>query len=92
MFMQFKNYKDEIKKYCSLNGFDFQKLSKMSKNGDLTSMSFLYWDKSKPLKEPVTIDGGGGSEKLIPVLNVQKTDDGRLTFEQTEHTGKYLRV
>ena len=84
MFMQFNKYADEIKNYCESNKLDFSKLKKMVKGCGLDDIIIQYHDPAKGA------DGLRDETPMPVVLWIRKMADGKLIFEQTEHTRKYL--
>ena len=79
----FLDWGKEIQKYCIENGLDF---SKAEKAGTCWGKDVLMLQHIDPLKGKT----GLHDETPAPVtLVIRKTGNG-LTFEQTEHTQKYL--
>ena len=63
---------------------DIGTAQRMSKSWDINDIALQYVDKTKGLK---------GLPDDVPapvVLWVRKSKEGKLIFEQTEHTNKYL--
>ncbi|GHU47357.1 hypothetical protein FACS1894120_5310 [Clostridia bacterium] len=85
--MLFEDYKDVLANYCAANSLDFEKLCSMSRCWNHESIGFGYNDPEK--------DGSRGLYDDTPmpaVLFVIRDENGNLTFEQTEHTVKYLAM
>lgn len=83
MCMEYKNYINEIKEYCDCNRLDFSKLKGMVKGCGAEDIIFQYHDPEKGKK-------GLLDETPMPVVLWVKRVRGKLVFEQTEHTKKYL--
>lgn len=84
MCMLFDKWKTEIKQYCEQNGLSFESAQKMSQAWNKTTVVLYHCEES---------DNTCGllDDKPSPmVLLIQREKDGTLTFEQTEHTKKYL--
>lgn len=80
----FVEWSDDIKKFCSENGYSFDKASKLSKCWGKDDLILQYHDPEKGKL-------GLRDETPMPVvLAIYKQPDGSLRFEQTEHTRKYL--
>ena len=81
----FEDWKPEIRKYCDENGLSFESAEKMAKSWGKNDIAILYIDKEK---------GKTGLNDDTPapvVLWIKKNDDGKLYFEKTEYTDRYLR-
>ncbi len=79
----FLDWGKEIQKYCAENGLDFSKAEKAGKcwGKDMLMLQHIDPQKGKT---------GLHDETPAPVmLVIRKTRNG-LSFEQTEHTHKYL--
>lgn len=79
----FLDWEKEIQKYCDENGLDFSKAEKAGKcwGKDVLMLQHIDPQKGKT---------GLHDETPAPVmLVIRKTQNG-LSFEQTEHTHKYL--
>lgn len=83
MCMEYRKYVNEIKEYCDGNCLDFSKLKKMVKGCGAEDIIFQYHDPEK---------GKNGllDETPMPVVLWVKRINGKLVFEQTEHTKRYL--
>ena len=80
----FEEWTPQIKEYCENNNLSFDKAKNMSQCWGKNDIILQYYDNTK--------NSGKGlkEEKPMPiVLKIVKTDRG-LTFEQTEHTVRYL--
>lgn len=82
----FDDWSEQIKEYCDINGFDFEKAKKLSQSWGKNILVLQYHDPRKGQK-------GLMDETPAPmVLLVRKEDDGRFIFEQSEYTSKYLGI
>jgi hypothetical protein len=83
----FVNYKDEIERYCAQNNLSSEKVFYSARS---------YNDKSVILQQPElnTAKSAQGLADNVParVTLAIFLEDGKLRFEQTEHTHKYLGV
>lgn len=79
----FEQYENEIEEYCQNNGIDFSKVKNSPRCWGKDMLFFQYHDPKK---------GKSGllDETPAPVTLKMTVNDGKLTFEQTEHTKKYL--
>lgn len=76
---------DEIKKYCMENKINYDSLMLNSVKGcDNSSIIFCEISKEE-------CEDGLLNEKPMPILLIVRKDNDGLTFEQTEHTKKYLK-
>lgn len=86
MCMLFDEWKAEIKQYCDQNGLSFEAAQKMSQAWNKTTVALYHPEKSSEAM-------GLLDDTPSPmVLLIQRKKDGTLTFEQTEHTKKYLGI
>lgn len=79
-----KKYRNDIQTYCTKNNLDFIKLDNMIKGcgeNDIVILARTGKESSLGLLDETPMPA---------VLRIQKTDDGTLHFEQTEHTKRYL--
>lgn len=82
----FDEWENEIKKYCKENMLNFEKARKLPKSWGKSDIALQYVDKEK---------GKKGLLDDIPapvILWIRKKPDGRIAFEQTEYTKKYLAL
>jgi hypothetical protein len=80
----FVDWSEEIKDYCRENGLSFDKAKKLPKCWGKDDLILQYHDPEKGKM-------GLLDETPAPVvLWIKRQPDGRLSFEQTEHTRKYL--
>ena len=86
MRMKYKDYIDEIQKYCKENHISFEKLNSMVKGCGNNDIMFLYHDPDKGK------DGLLDETPMPLVLLLTKEPSGKLVFKQTEHTQKYLGI
>lgn len=88
MCKRFEEWSEEIKAFCNDNGYNFEKAKKLSKGWSKDDLVLQYFD---PECESVKKGLGLLDETPMPVvLWIRKTPDGTLSFEQTEHTKRYL--
>lgn len=80
----FSKYENEIRKYCSDNNLDFEKVKKMSQSWSKNDIWLQYFDASKGEK-------GLLDETPAPIVLKIFIKNDVLTFEQTEFTKKYLQ-
>ena len=75
---------NEIKDYCRQQGLNFDTAEKLSQSWNKNTVALSYRDPSK---------GSNGLLDDTPcplVLLICREKNGKLVFEQTEHTKKYL--
>lgn len=80
----FEERSDDIRRFCEIHGYSFEKVSRLSQSWNKTSVLFGYHDPEK---------GKAGLLDDTPmplVLAVFKRHDGTLLFGLTEHTSKYF--
>ncbi|MBQ7574287.1 MAG: hypothetical protein IJT23_08505 [Clostridia bacterium] len=81
----FDEWTPQIKEYCENNNLSFEKARNMSQCWSKNDVILQYYDKHNSRKDLL-------QDIPMPiVLKITKTDKG-LTFEQTEHTKKYLTI
>ncbi len=83
MCQLFIDWEQEIKDYCSVNGFDFEKAKKLPKCWGKNDLWLQYHDPDK---------GVSGLKDEVPapiVLKISRKGN-KIEFEQTEYTRKYL--
>ena len=81
----FDEWSVQIKEYCEKNGYDFEKAKKLSQCWGKEFVALQFHDPTK---------GARGLLDDTPapvVLWIKKNDDGKLSFEKTEYTDRYLR-
>jgi len=80
-----KAYQPEIKKYCDDNNLSADKVFSASSAGNASEMILQHFDPEK---------GKFGllDETPMPITLKIYLEAGKLRFEQTEHTYKYLGV
>lgn len=82
--MEYKRYQRDIQCYCENNNLDFSKVEHMVKGcGDNDIIIQVRIGKS-------SMSGLLDETPMPVVLRVLRKLDGSLTFEQTEHTMRYL--
>ena len=82
----FDEWKAEIKTYCEKNRLNYEIAEKMAKSWGKNDIALQYIDKTK---------GKNGLMDDTPapvVLWIRRNSDGKIEFEQTEYTEKYLGV
>lgn len=86
MCMLFDEWKTEIKQYCEQNGLSFDAAQNMSQAWNKTTVALYHCEEKNDNR-------GLLDDTPSPlVLLIKRNKDGTLTFEQTEHTHKYLGV
>jgi hypothetical protein len=81
-----RNYENDIEKYCLSNKLNFEKLMEMSQSSNKETLALQY---SKIMTEDEISKLTMGGPPMPVVLWVRK-NGGKLEFVQTEHTKKYL--
>ena len=80
----FDEWENEIKTYCEKNMLSFEKVKKSPKSWGKNDIALQYVDREKGKK-------GLLDETPAPVLLwIRRKSDGKIVFEQTEYTRKYL--
>ncbi len=81
----FDDWKKEIREYCENNGLSFEAAEKLSQSWNKTTIVLYHCESQNS-------DSGLLNDEPSPmVLLIRREKNGRLTFEQTEHTDKYLK-
>lgn len=80
----FNDWSGEIQEYCESNGLSFDKAKKMCKCWGKDDLLLQYHDPDKGKM------GLLDETPALVVLAITRLSDGSLSFEQTEHTRKYL--
>ena len=83
MCQLFAKYEKEIEKYCNDNGFSFDKAKTLPQCWGKNDIWLQYHDPSKGKL-------GLNDETPAPIVLKILIVDGKVLFEQTEHTKKYL--
>ena len=83
MVVKFEDWADEIEKYCRMNGLNFEKAKRLYKNFGLNNIGLLYHDPAKG-------NEGLRDETPMPLVLYIRKENGKLIFEQTEYTHKYI--
>lgn len=81
----FDEWRNEIKDYCRQQGLNFDTAEKLSQSWNKNTVALSYRDPSK---------GSNGLLDDTPcplVLLIRREKNGKLVFEQTEHTKNILR-
>ena len=84
----FEEWSSEIQAYCLKNGFSFEKAKQMATGWCKNELLALSYDDHDPEKGKM---GLLDDTPCPAVLFISKGEDGKLIFEQTEFTEKYLR-
>ncbi len=85
----FDDWSDEIRSYCQNNNLSFEEAEKLSQCWGEDFLALQYYDSNSELAKKGL---GLRDETPMPlVLMIQRNSDGTLSFEQTEHTEKYLK-
>ncbi len=79
----FSKYEKEIEQYCISQGLSFEKAKRLPQCWGKNDIWLQYHDSQKG-KE------GLRNETPAPIVLKIFIDNGRVAFEQTEHTRKYL--
>lgn len=79
----FDRYEREIQNYCLANSLDFEKVRRSVKNCGKDDIWLQHFDPEKGKM-------GLLDETPAPITLIIKINNGKLTFEQTEYTKKYL--
>lgn len=79
----FSQYEKEIKEYCIANSLDFEKVNKLPQCWGRNDIWIQYYDPEKG-------KNGLKDETPAPIVLKITVNDGKVTFEQTENTRKYL--
>jgi hypothetical protein len=80
-----KYYKKEIAEYCAQNGLSANKVFQSPVSYSDTRVRVLHHTPIKVKKEILSIGG-----PPMPITLEIYLENGKLRFEQTEHTYKYL--
>ena len=81
----FDDWTNEIKKYCDDNNYDFELAKNLSQSWNQNTVVLYHCVPSD------TIDGLLNDTPSPMVLLIRREKNGRLTFEKTKNTDKYLR-
>ena len=88
MCKRFDDWSHEIKIFCEVNGFSFEKARKLSKSWGKDDLVLQYYD---PNNDTAKKRLGLLDETPMPVvLRIYRRPDGSLDFEKTEYTNQYL--
>lgn len=79
----FNEWEKEIKTYCLNNDLDFEKAKRLPKSWGKDDIALQYVDREKGRR-------GLLDETPAPVVLWIRRERGKLIFEQTEYTRKYL--
>ena len=85
MFVRFEDWANEIENYCRMNGLSFEKAKQLCRSANADSMFLQYHDPAKG-------NEGLRDETPMPLVLYIRKENGKLIFEQTEYTRKYLGV
>lgn len=80
----FDEWSKEIENFCVENNFSFDKVKKLSQCWGKNDLILQYYDKEK---------GKNGllDETPMPVvLWIKRSENGELSFKQTEYTTRYI--
>ncbi|WP_044973714.1 hypothetical protein [Ruminococcus sp. HUN007] len=82
----FDEWSDEIERYCIDNNFSFEKARKLSQCWGKNDLVLQHYDKE--LGKNGLLD-----ETPMPVvLWIKRDSEGKLIFEETEFTKKYIGI
>ena len=81
----FNQYQDEIQHYCEENGLNFELAKTLPQCWGKNDIWIQYHDPQK---------GSSGllDETPAPIVLIIRVHNGSVSFEQTEHTAKYLKA
>ena len=80
----FDDWTPQIKGYCDENGLDFEKAKQLSQSWGRDILVLQYHDPKKGKR-------GLLDETPMPlVLLIRRDKNGKLTFEKTQYTERYL--
>jgi len=81
----FDDWTKEIKEYCENNGYDFETARNLNQSWNSNTVVLYHC-------APVEETNGLLDDTPSPmVLLIRREKNGRLTFEKTKHTEKYLK-
>lgn len=83
MCLEYRKYKESIKKYCENNNLDYTKLSATIKGCGDNDIIFQHYDEEKGKM-------GLLDETPMPIVLIMRDTKNGLEFEQTEYTKQYL--
>ena len=81
----FDDWNTEIKQFCDDNGYDFEAAKELSQAWNSNTVVLYYCAPSN------TSDGLLNDTPSPMVLLIRREKNGRLVFEKTQHTDKYLK-
>lgn len=79
----FSKYEEEIKKYCNDNALDFEKAKNLPQCWGKNDIWLQHYDAEKG-------KNGLKDETPAPIVLKIMVNNGKVTFEQTENTKKYI--
>ncbi len=79
----FSKYEEEIKKYCKDNALDFKKAKSLPQCWGKNDIWLQHYDSEKG-------KNGLKDETPAPIVLKIMVNNGKVTFEQTENTKKYI--
>ncbi|WP_294408363.1 hypothetical protein [uncultured Ruminococcus sp.] len=79
----FSQYENQIREYCIANSLDFEKAKKLPKCWGKNDIWLQYYDHEKG-------KNGLKDETPAPIVLKITVNNGKVTFEETEYTRKYL--
>jgi len=81
----YNTHREAVRAYCKENNLDFEKADNSVKSWNQTSVSLLHYDEEKGR-------AGLRDETPMPIMLIVLYEDGKLSFEQTEHTKIHLAL
>lgn len=81
----YEEYSNDIENYCNANNLNFNKLNSMEKCCNSEMVIYCYHNEENGY------NGLLNDAPMPAVLFVKINSGGKLVFEQTEHTKKYLK-
>lgn len=83
----FEYWKNELKKYCKDSGLDYEKAINYPMGVSPDFMDIVYPEEERIKKAKGLLD----DTPMKPILTAHK-ENGRVVFEETDITRKYLSV
>ncbi len=81
----FNDWSQEIKNYCDSNDLSFEKAKRLAKCWGKDHLFLQFYDPNSESAKKGLFD-----ETPAPLVLCIKKENGKLVFEQTEHTRHYL--
>lgn len=81
----FDEWSKDIENFCIKNNYSFDKASKLSQSWAPNKLALSYFDPESERAKLGLLD-----DTPMPLVLMISKKDGKLNFEQTEYTRKYL--